>query len=170
MLFFVLFVRISRWSPHRELMGIVLGAFTVIGWGKHWMGLSVFISVTQSSELHCHVTPLNEKSGMTIYGREPRFKHGTTARRGMWTFGALMYTLNYISSQENADCLTGHLSQTTGALQSHDLSQIVTVSLLSVEQDGTMQTSFESECQHLNSFNTRDFFSHRPRLYLVGLL
>lgn len=30
---FVLFVRIGRWSLHHELMGIVVGALTVIGWG-----------------------------------------------------------------------------------------------------------------------------------------
>lgn len=53
-------------SPPWRVMGVVMGALCVSGWGKHWISLSVFISVKQSFDLHCHVTPLNEKSAMTI--------------------------------------------------------------------------------------------------------
>lgn len=41
-----------------------------------------------------------------LSGWEPRFKHGTTGGRGMWTFGALLYTLKYMANQVKADCWT----------------------------------------------------------------
>lgn len=49
---FALFVRLSRWSPHHELMGIVPGAFAVIGRGKHWMSLSVWDPLTCAAVSH----------------------------------------------------------------------------------------------------------------------
>lgn len=49
---FALFVRLSRWSPHRELMGIVPAAFAVIGRGKHWMSLSVWDPLTCAAMSH----------------------------------------------------------------------------------------------------------------------
>ena len=61
--FFVLFVQISRWSLQ---VGIVFGDLAVIGWGKHWTGTFVFTSIASSPDLHCHVTPMNSKSGTTV--------------------------------------------------------------------------------------------------------
>lgn len=50
-------------------VGYCFQGFTVMGGVKHWMGLSVFISIMRSSDLHCHVAPLNEKDGMTVWMR-----------------------------------------------------------------------------------------------------
>lgn len=56
-----------------------------------------------------------------LTGWEPSFKHGSTAGRGMWTFGALPYTLKHMFSQVNADCWTGlfrHLQERCRAMTS----------------------------------------------------